>query len=56
MAEPRYMAEPRSHVLKYGHSGILTMDVAAKVQGVSTFKEAFNAPKILGVQQKGSLY
>lgn len=48
------MTEPRSHVHKYGHTGILTMDVAAKVQGISTFKAAFNAPKILGVRQKGS--
>ncbi|XDV20019.1 hypothetical protein PO909_025403 [Leuciscus waleckii] len=46
------MTEPRSHVHKYGHTGILTMDVAAKVQGISTFKAAFNTPKILEVRQK----
>ncbi|XP_016336112.1 sperm-associated antigen 8-like [Sinocyclocheilus anshuiensis] len=44
---------PRSRVHKYGHTGILTMDVAAKVQGLSTFKAAFNSPKSLGVLQKG---
>ncbi|XP_067262899.1 sperm associated antigen 8 [Chanodichthys erythropterus] len=44
---------PRSCVHKYGHTGILTMDVAAKVQGISTFKATFNAPKIIGVRQKG---
>ncbi|XP_067296088.1 sperm associated antigen 8 isoform X2 [Pseudorasbora parva] len=44
---------PRSRVHKYGHTGILTMDVAAEVQGISTFQAAFNAPKILGVRQKG---
>uniref|UniRef100_A0A672K2N4 Sperm-associated antigen 8-like n=1 Tax=Sinocyclocheilus grahami TaxID=75366 RepID=A0A672K2N4_SINGR len=44
---------PRSRVHKYGHTGILTMDVAAKVQGLSTFKAAFNSPKSLGVRQKG---
>lgn len=44
---------PRSRVHKYGHTGILTMDVAAKVQGISTFRATFNAPKILGVRQKG---
>uniref|UniRef100_A0A672KK73 Sperm-associated antigen 8-like n=1 Tax=Sinocyclocheilus grahami TaxID=75366 RepID=A0A672KK73_SINGR len=45
---------PRSCVHKYGHTGILTMDVAAKVQGISTFKATFNSPKSLGVRQKGS--
>ncbi|XP_016416188.1 sperm-associated antigen 8-like [Sinocyclocheilus rhinocerous] len=45
---------PRSCVHKYGHTGILTMEVAAKVQGISTFKATFNSPKSLGVRQKGS--
>lgn len=46
---------PRSCVHKHGHTGILTLDVAAKVQGISTFKATFNSPKSLGVRQKGRL-
>ncbi|XP_042579355.1 sperm associated antigen 8 [Cyprinus carpio] len=45
---------PRSCVHKYGHTGILTMDLTAQVQGISTFKATFNSPKSLGVRQKGS--
>ncbi|KAI2664222.1 Sperm-associated antigen 8 [Labeo rohita] len=44
---------PRSCVYKYGHTGILTMDVAATIEGISTFKAAYNSPKSLGVRQKG---
>lgn len=46
---------PRSCVHKYGHTGILTMDLTAQVQGISTFKATFNSPKSLGVRQKGNL-
>ncbi|XP_051542619.1 sperm associated antigen 8 isoform X2 [Myxocyprinus asiaticus] len=43
----------KSCIHKNGHRGILTVDTAAKVHGVSTFKAAFNAPKSLGMRQKG---
>lgn len=46
---------PRTCIHKHGHTGILTMDVAAKVQGTSTFRAAFNAPTSLGMRQRGRL-
>ncbi|XP_043094748.1 sperm associated antigen 8 [Puntigrus tetrazona] len=45
---------PRSRVHKHGHTGILTVDVTAKAQRISTFKAAFISPKNPGVRQKGS--
>ncbi|XP_052413891.1 sperm associated antigen 8 isoform X1 [Carassius gibelio] len=46
--------KPTSCVHKYGHTGILTMDVTARVQGISTFKATFKSPKSIGVRQKGN--
>ncbi|XP_056313004.1 sperm associated antigen 8 [Danio aesculapii] len=44
---------PRTCIHKHGHTGILTTDVAAKVQGTSTFRAAFNASTSLGMRQRG---
>ncbi|XP_055056967.2 sperm-associated antigen 8 isoform X1 [Misgurnus anguillicaudatus] len=44
---------PDSSINKNGHMGILTMDVTAKVQGVSTFRSAFDTPQSFGVRKKG---
>ncbi|XP_026068560.1 sperm-associated antigen 8 isoform X2 [Carassius auratus] len=46
--------KPTSCVHKYGHTGILSMDVTARVQGISTFKATFKSPKSIGVRQKGN--
>ncbi|XP_072549131.1 sperm-associated antigen 8 [Salminus brasiliensis] len=46
-------SDPRSHINRNGHRGILTVDMTSKTQGVSTVKAAFTAPKGPGVRQKG---
>uniref|UniRef100_UPI003D7FB634 sperm-associated antigen 8 n=1 Tax=Danio rerio TaxID=7955 RepID=UPI003D7FB634 len=46
-------SRPRTCIQKHGHTGILTIDVAAKVQGTSTFRAAFNAPTSLRMRQRG---
>ncbi|KAL2100391.1 hypothetical protein ACEWY4_004785 [Coilia grayii] len=44
---------PRVSVHKNGHRGILTLDVTAKVQGMSTVKSSYVPPKGPGVRQRG---
>lgn len=43
----------RTSIHKNGHRGILTVDMAAKVQGLSTIKSSYTPPKGPGVRQKG---
>ncbi|XP_051969726.1 sperm associated antigen 8 isoform X2 [Xyrauchen texanus] len=48
-----YRTGSKSCIHENGHIGILTVDTAAEVQGVSTFNAAFSSPKSLGMRQKG---
>ncbi|KAA0716522.1 hypothetical protein E1301_Tti009469 [Triplophysa tibetana] len=44
---------PKSCINKNGHVGIITVDVTATVQGVTTFKDAFSTPKSHVIRQRG---
>ncbi|XP_066517723.1 sperm associated antigen 8 isoform X2 [Hoplias malabaricus] len=44
---------PRSHINKNGHKGIIAVDTASKIHGVTTVKAAFTTPQDPGVRQKG---
>ncbi|XP_076139511.1 sperm-associated antigen 8 [Alosa pseudoharengus] len=44
---------PRTRIHKNGHRGILTLDMTAKVQGLSTIKSSYTPPKGPGIREKG---
>ncbi|XP_062410692.1 sperm associated antigen 8 [Sardina pilchardus] len=44
---------PRTSIQKTGHRGILTLDMTAKMQGLSTVKSSYTPPKGPGVRVKG---
>ncbi|KAL0965445.1 hypothetical protein UPYG_G00281360 [Umbra pygmaea] len=45
--------KPRGDIHKNGHTGILTMDLSSRVQGITTVDAAFPPPKGHGVRQRG---
>uniref|UniRef100_A0A672JNU8 Sperm associated antigen 8 n=1 Tax=Salarias fasciatus TaxID=181472 RepID=A0A672JNU8_SALFA len=47
-------AEDKRRIQRHGHTGILTLDLGAKMENTTTLKSAFVAPKSPGVRRRGT--